>query len=182
MSRGDKNKSKFLSLVLRHKPQTIGLTLDQNGWAFVEELLSRMNAAGHPLTIEELKNIVDNNDKKRFAFSEDGKRLRASQGHSIDVELNLQALTPPPVLYHGTATRNIESIKQQGLIKGSRHHVHLSADIETARKVGMRYGAPVVLTINAKKMYEEGITFFQSENGVWLTDGVPPQYIVFTVG
>jgi putative RNA 2'-phosphotransferase len=179
MNNNDKTTSKFLSLILRHQPETIGLTLDENGWVNTDELLLKMNAHGHSLTLERLKTIVDNNDKKRFAFSEDLKRIRANQGHSIEIDLNLQEQTPPEILYHGTAERNIESIKQQGLEKGSRHHVHLSADTETARKVGMRYGKPVVLTVNAKSMYEQGYKFFQSENGVWLTDHVLPRYIRF---
>lgn len=150
MNTNDKTTSRFLSLILRHKPETIGLSLDENGWANTNELLNKMNAHGHSLTFEQLKVIVDKNDKKRFAFSEDYTSIRASQGHSIEIDLNLQEQMPPDTLYHGTAERNIESIKQQGLLKGSRHHVHLSADTETAKKVGMRYGKPMVLTIDAK--------------------------------
>lgn len=179
MNVNDKTTSKFLSLILRHKPETIGLALDENGWANTDEVLTKMNAHGHSLTLENLKSIVENNDKKRFAFSEDFSRIRASQGHSVEIDLNLLPKTPPNILYHGTAERNIASIQQQGLIKGSRHYVHLSADIETATKVGMRYGKPVVLTINAKAMHRQGIIFFQSQNGVWLTDHVLPQYIKF---
>jgi putative RNA 2'-phosphotransferase len=179
MSTNDKTTSKFLSLVLRHKPEIIGLTLDENGWTDTGELITKMNAQGHSITLEKLKAIVDSNDKKRFAFSEDYKRIRANQGHSIEVDLDLQEQIPPDILYHGTAEKNITSIKQQGLIKGNRHHVHLSADTETARKVGMRYGIPVILIIDAKRMYEQGFKFFRSENGVWLTDHVLPQYIQF---
>lgn len=179
MNVNDKTTSKFLSLILRHKPEAIGLTLDENGWASTNELLFKLHAHGHSLTLEDLKAIVGSNGKKRFAFSEDFSRIRASQGHSIEIDLNLQQQTPPHILYHGTAKKNMASIKQQGLIKGSRHHVHLSADAETAEKVGMRYGKPVVLTINAKEMHEHGIAFFQSQNGVWLTEQVLPQYIHF---
>jgi putative RNA 2'-phosphotransferase len=172
-----KASSKFLSLVLRHKPEAIGISLDENGWASTEELLSKTNANGHSLTLEELKEIVRTNDKKRFAFSEDFTRIGASQGHSVEVDLQLRTIAPPDVLYHGTAEKNIASIKQRGLLKGSSNHVHLSSDAATARKVGSRYGKPIVLTIDAKGMHEEGHQFFQSENGVWLTEQVPLQYI-----
>jgi len=181
MNANHKTTSKFLSLILRHKPGTIGLTLDHNGWASTEELLAKLAESGHATTIEELKAIVDNNDKKRFAFYEDYTRIRANQGHSVEIDLALQTAIPPDVLYHGTATRNMDSIKQHGLIKGSRHHVHLSADTETAKRVGMRYGHPVVLMINAKKMHEEGMAFYQSQNGVWLTESVLPEFIRFEV-
>jgi len=138
-----------------------------------------MTSNGHPLTLEELKGIVQSNDKKRFAFSEDLSKIRANQRHSVEVNLLLKQQIPPDLLYHGTAEKNIESIKRQGLLKGCRHHVHLSSDQHTARKVGIRYGKPVVLTIDAKAMSDEGCTFFQSENGVWLTEYVLAKYINF---
>lgn len=177
MSTSYKTTSKFLSLILRHKPEIIGLTLDENGWACTEDLLTKINASSRSLSLDELKELVDTNDKKRFAFSEDFSRIRASQGHSVDIDLNLKQQTPPDTLYHGTAEKNIQSIKQQGLLKGSRNHVHLSCDRDTARKVGLRYGKPVILTIDAKSMHEQGCRFFQSENGVWLTDYVLQEYI-----
>jgi putative RNA 2'-phosphotransferase len=177
MKDSDKNTSKFLSLILRHRPEIIGLSLDENGWANTEDLINKLNAHGHSLTLEQLVSIVDNNDKKRFALSENLLRIRANQGHSIEVDLNLQQQSPPGVLYHGTAERNVESIKRQGLLKGSRHHVHLSADKETARKVGMRYGKPVILIVDAANMNAEGYTFCCSDNRVWLTDHVPPAFI-----
>jgi putative RNA 2'-phosphotransferase len=174
-----KSKSKFLSLILRHKPETIGLQLDDNGWASVEELLSKSAGAGQPLTFEELKEVVSTNDKQRFAFSDDLSMIRANQGHSIRVDLKLEEKTPPGLLYHGTAIKNLDSIKENGLIKGQRHHVHLSVDKETALKVGIRHGKPVILTIAAMHMYQSGITFYKSENGVWLTDSVAVQFIEF---
>lgn len=170
--------SKFLSLVLRHNPQKIGLTLDPSGWVSVETLLAALAKHGHPLTRPQLEEIVSTNEKKRFAFNEDKTQIRASQGHSIPVELGYQAQPPPPLLYHGTATRFEGSIRKQGILKGDRHHVHLSADKETATKVGQRHGQPVVLTIDAPAMVSQGHVFLKSENGVWLTDHVPPQFLL----
>jgi putative RNA 2'-phosphotransferase len=175
-----KHKSKFLSLVLRHRPEVIGLELDENGWASVDELLAKMaSEAQKDFTFEELRYIVANNDKKRFAFSDDLRMIRANQGHSVKVDLSLKGKVPPGLLYHGTAIKNLESIRKAGLKKGQRHHVHLSADRDTAIKVGGRHGKPVVLTIAAMNMYQSGIPFFLSENGVWLTDHVPVQFIEF---
>lgn len=174
-----KATSKFLSFILRHQPEAIGLVLDENGWALTQDLLSKVNASGHSLTLEELKEIVHTNDKKRFAFSDDLSKIRASQGHSVKVDLQLERQTPPDILYHGTAEKNIEPIKQLELVKGSRHHVHLSADPQTAKKVGLRYGRPVVLKVNAKQMHEDGCMFYQSANGVWLTENVLPRYLRF---
>ena len=174
-----KKISKFLSLVLRHKPETIGLELDENGWASVEELLDKMNRDPYSLSFDDLKEVVETNDKQRFIFSEDYKQIRANQGHSIQVDLALEAQTPPGILYHGTAIKNLDSIKEKGLIKGSRHHVHLSADKKTALTVGGRHGKPVVLEVQAMNMYQAGMDFFLSENGVWLTDHVPPHFISF---
>jgi putative RNA 2'-phosphotransferase len=174
-----KNLSKFLSLVLRHQPQTIGLQLDENGWASTATLLQRLNAHGKQADLATLKEIVAQNDKQRFRFNEDFTQIRANQGHSIDIELALPPATPPDRLFHGTATKNIASIQEKGLLKGSRQHVHLSAQSETAIKVGQRHGTPIVLTIKTKEMAEAGILFYVSDNGVWLTDHVAARYIEF---
>ncbi|WP_338767157.1 RNA 2'-phosphotransferase [Massilia sp. METH4] len=172
--------SRFLSLILRHAPDTIGLSLDRNGWADVAELLATATAHGTPLTLETLRHVVAGNDKQRFAFSEDGLRIRASQGHSLrSVDLELAPAIPPAVLYHGTASRFITSIRQSGLKPGSRQHVHLSADRETAIKVGARYGVPVVLEVRAAELHTQGHVFYESDNGVWLTDAVPVRFIEF---
>lgn len=172
-----KHISKFMSLVLRHRPEEIGLQLDENGWANVQELIEKMNAKGAAATVEIINTVVETNDKKRFAFNEDKTMIRANQGHSIEVELNLTEQIPPDVLYHGTATKFLESILETGLQKQSRQHVHLSTTIETAKSVGGRHGKPVILTIDAKAMHGAGYKFFISENNVWLTDAVPVQYI-----
>lgn len=175
--------SKFLSLVLRHKPGTIGLSLDQGGWARVDELIVASKRSGVPLDERLLRKVVEQNDKQRFALSEDGLRIRASQGHSIPaVDLGLEPLAPPEFLYHGTATRFLKSIKRQGLVPGDRNQVHLSPDEGTAVRVGKRHGKPVVLTVRAGQMYANGFTFFLSANGVWLVEKVPVEYIVFPVG
>jgi putative RNA 2'-phosphotransferase len=171
--------SKFLSLVLRHKPATICLTLDENGWADTKELLAKINDNDFNLTFDELKTVVENSDKKRFLFSADFSKIRANQGHSIKVDLELTEKVPPEILFHGTADKNLKSIKEKGLIKGQRHHVHLSANNETAYKVGQRYGKPIILTIKSSLMHDQGIKFYQSENGVWLTDIVLPNFIEF---
>ena len=169
--------SKFLSLVLRHKPSTIGLSLDAAGWANVDELLARAAAANHSLSRALLEKVVETSDKKRFAFSEDGLRIRANQGHSVDVELGLPPLAPPARLYHGTASRFLDAILAEGLAKRQRHHVHLSESTETATAVGRRYGELVLLAVDAQRMSAEGFLFFRSENNVWLTDHVPPVYL-----
>ncbi len=171
--------SKFLSLVLRHKPETIGLSLDQGGWAQVDELLAVANRAGVSLDKELLQQVVEQNDKQRFAFNQDHLRIRANQGHSIPVVLDLESLLPPELLFHGTATRFITSIKRQGLIPKGRRHVHLSPDELTAVNVGQRHGKSIVLTIQASLMYEHGFQFYRSANGVWLTEKVPVEYIIF---
>lgn len=173
------NKSKFLSLVLRHKPDTIGIVLDRNGWVSVEELLAKSADYGVRFSRTELEEIVETNDKKRFAFSEDKTRIRANQGHSVAVELELEAAEPPEQLFHGTVERFLGSIRTDGLKKMNRHHVHLSKDKETAEKVGDRRGEAVILTINSGDMFKDGYPFYQSENGVWLTDAVPVKYINF---
>ncbi|WP_411877509.1 RNA 2'-phosphotransferase [Polaromonas sp. YR568] len=169
--------SKFLSLVLRHKPSTIGLVLDAAGWAEVDELLAKAASADHTLSRALLEEVVETSDKKRFAFSEDGLRIRANQGHSVEIELGLPPLAPPAMLYHGTASRFLDSILAQGLTKRQRHHVHLSESRETAVEVGQRYGPPVLLAVDAHGMSAEGFLFFRSENNVWLTDHVPPGYL-----
>lgn len=171
--------SKFLSLVLRHQPEKVGLTLDDEGWASVSELIAAFEGHGLSLTLEELEEIVRRNDKKRFSFSPDGTLIRANQGHTVRVELGYEPRQPPRILYHGTAERFLVSIRQQGLIKGQRHHVHLSDDTETARAVGGRYGKPVILRIESERMQGDGHVFFRSDNGVWLTERVPVEYIIF---
>ena len=174
-----KKISKFLSLVLRHQPQLIGLKLDEGGWAEVEELMTKSRSRQKDLDLETLKFVVDNNNKQRFSFSSDNKRIRANQGHSLEVDLGLVAQKPPEVLFHGTATRNIDSIKEKGLVKGKRQHVHLSTNEETARDVGKRYGVPGVLRVRAGQMHRDGIAFYLSENGVWLAESVPAVYFDF---
>ena len=171
--------SRKLSYILRHNPAEIGLQLDEQGWGSVAYILSKMKVAGEPLSRDVLQEVVTNNDKKRFAFNEDLTMIRANQGHSVTVELGYEAKKPPLVLFHGTASKNIESIKSQGLVRGSRHHVHLSADETTAKKVGQRHGSPVVLAIKAKAMHDAGHVFLLSENGVWLTDSVPMLFIKY---
>jgi putative RNA 2'-phosphotransferase len=174
-----KNSSKFLSLILRHSPETIGLNLDTNGWAMVDELLLKMAKQKHVLSKEALIEIVETNDKKRFVFSEDGSKIRANQGHSIDIDLNLTSQIPPEILYHGTVSKYLDSIKLEGLKKMNRQHVHLSKDLETAIKVGSRRGEAIILTIDTSTMLNNGLIFYLSDNGVWLTDHVPAQYIDF---
>lgn len=173
-----KKTSKFLSYVLRHHPELINLNLDENGWANVDELITKSKRDSYQgLTIEELNEIVETNDKKRFIFNEDKTRIRANQGHSIDINLALIPQKPPEFLYHGTAQSNIDSIFEKGIEKRNRQHVHLSQDIETATKVGMRHGKSVILTINTEKMFDDGIEFYLSENNVWLTNFVDIKYI-----
>jgi len=169
--------SKFLSLVLRHNPQKIHLTLDSQGWADVDALLAGMRRAGFVIDRPLLERVVAENDKKRFAFSPDGKRIRASQGHSIQVDLGLTPVLPPDRLYHGTATRFLASILEKGLLPGSRSHVHLSPDLSTARLVGSRHGIPVIFAVRAQQMQQNGHLFYISENGVWLTGPVPSIYL-----
>lgn len=170
--------SRFLSLVLRHDPGRAGVSLDPHGWVEIEALLAGCRRAGHHLTPERLREIVETNDKKRFALSPDGLRIRAQQGHSVDVDLALTAETPPELLFHGTVSRFLPAIRREGLRPMNRHHVHLSADRETARRVGARRGSPVVLTVDAARMHADGHRFGVSGNGVWLTDSVPPAYLL----
>lgn len=170
--------SKFLSLILRHNPAQIGLRLDPQGWANVTELIEKANQARkRPITLDDLKEVVANDNKQRYSFSPDGLSIRANQGHSINIDLGLQPLDPPAVLFHGTASRFLDSIMQQGLVSKSRQYVHLSTDVKTAITVGKRHGNPVVLTIDTQQMAADGLSFYLSENKVWLTDHVPVKYI-----
>lgn len=169
--------SMFLSMVLRHEPETIGIALDAQGWVDVEELISKSSAAGTPFTRQELQRVVDKSDKKRFTLSEDGCRIRAAQGHSVSVELGLLPQKPPATLFHGTATRFLASIMAEGLTPQSRQQVHLSADAVTARRVGKRHGKPAILQVYAQGMHARGHAFFIADNGVWLTDRVPPEFL-----
>jgi putative RNA 2'-phosphotransferase len=171
--------SKFLSLILRHEPERAGLKLGEAGWVGVDELLQAVNSHGVTLTLDQLKHIVATSDKKRFAFSDDGQRIRASQGHSIEVDLQYPPQTPPEILYHGTATRFLDSIRQHGLQKMERHDVHLSAETKVTVQVGGRHGRPALLTIRAGDMHRAGFAFRCSANGVWLVNHVPPQFIQF---
>lgn len=171
--------SKFLSLVLRHQPELVGLSLSEAGWVSVSDLLAACRQHGKAISLEQLQDVVADNDKKRFSFSDDGSFIRANQGHSVEIELGYEAASPPAKLFHGTAERFLASIKEQGLLKRNRHHVHLSADTETAIKVGQRHGKPVVLHVDAGKMQQDGFTFYLSTNGVWLTEHVPVPYLMF---
>lgn len=166
--------SKYLSLVLRHQPHAIGLQLDDAGWASLDELIAK---SGGRLNRELVLDVVAQNDKKRFALSEDGLFIRANQGHSINVDLGLEAVVPPDTLFHGTAERFVEAIRAEGLKAQSRQHVHLSPDRETAIKVGRRHGKPIVLNVAAGDMHAAGHKFYLSQNGVWLTDVVPPTFL-----
>ncbi|MGV3662034.1 MAG: RNA 2'-phosphotransferase [Prosthecobacter sp.] len=171
--------SKFLSLVLRHQPETAHITLDAAGWVSVDDLLAGCGKAGRAITREQLQHIVDTNAKKRFEFSADGTSIRASQGHSIEVDLGHEPQEPPTVLYHGTATRFLDAIRQHGLMKMQRHHVHLSGETKMTLEVGGRHGKPALLTILAAAMREAGHTFYRSTNGVWLVEHVPLEFIRF---
>ena len=168
--------SKFLARILRHQPQAAGLSLDPNGWADVDAVLSAVTAKHSRFSLEQLVHLVETNDKRRYELSEDRQRIRAAQGHSIPVDLALGPAKPPPILYHGTKVSAVPSVMRNGLLKGRRNHVHLSTDIETALAVGRRRpGTTAVLQIRSGDMAEH--RFFLSSNGVWLTDHVPPQYI-----
>ena len=174
-----KKTSKFLSLILRHRPEVIGIQLDENGWANVDELIEKVKQKGHPINREILDEVVATNNKKRFAFNDDGSKIRASQGHSIPVNLEMKPQKPPRPLYHGTASRFANSIRKQGLKSQSRNHVHLSVDRATAIDVGSRHGVPLILIIDTESMERDGIPFYLSANGVWLTEFVAPKYISF---
>lgn len=167
----------FISLILRHKPETIGITLDNHGWANVKDLITGINNSGRKIDMATLEEIVRTDNKGRYSFNENKTLIRANQGHSVPVDVELKEVAPPDALYHGTATKSLDSIKKQGIKSMSRLYVHLSADLETAIKVGDRHGNCVVLVINTKKMLEDGIKFYRSENGVWLTKHIDWQYV-----
>lgn len=172
----EKETSQFLSLILRHKPQVIGITLDEHGWADVAELIEGVNKT-HPLDFEGLKKIVAEDEKQRYSFNEDQTLIRANQGHSIPVDVELEKAVPPEYLYHGTGEKFCDSINAQGLIPKSRLYVHLSAETQTAVKVGSRHGKPVVYRVSSGLMNEQGYEFYRSVNGVWLTKKVPAEYL-----
>jgi putative RNA 2'-phosphotransferase len=169
------SKSKYLSMLLRHKPEQANLTMDADGWVAISQLITNTD-----ITLLELKEIVDTNEKKRFVVNTDYTKIRAAQGHSIEVDLKLSKKYPPHVLYHGTKTQFLDSIRKKGITKQNRNHVHLSKDIETAKDVASRRkGQSVLLIIDAYKMSHDSFRFYKSENGVWLTDEVPPKYFTY---
>ena len=173
-----KNTSKFISLILRHKPEVIGISLDEHGWADVEDLIAGVNRAeGHFLDMETLEEIVRTDEKQRYSFNEDHTLIRANQGHSISVDVELQERMPPVILWHGTGEKYVSSIDAQGLVPKSRLYVHLSSDIDTAKKVGSRHGKPVIYQIDCRKMTGDGFLFYLSANKVWLTKAVPAKYL-----
>lgn len=168
--------SRYLSLILRHKPEAAGITLDEHGWANVSELIAGVRRT-RPFDMEMLEEIVRTDEKQRYSFSDDKLLIRANQGHSIPVDVELPVAVPPEFLYHGTGKKYVSSIDAQGLLPRSRLYVHLSPDAETAKTVGSRHGQPVVYTVLSGKMAEDGITFYRSVNGVWLTKAVLPKYL-----
>ena len=168
--------SKFISRILRHEPEIIGITLDEHGWANVDELIAGI-AETRPFSMEMLEEIVRTDEKQRYSFNEDKTLIRANQGHSVPVDVELEQRTPPDVLWHGTGKKYVDSIDRVGLIPKSRLYVHLSADYKTAIKVGQRHGSPMVYQIDARRMSEEGYVFFRSVNGVWLIKAVPREYM-----
>ena len=171
------NLSKFIAYILRHNPSGVGIQLDKNGWANVAELIDGINKSGRKIDKTTLIQVVTEDEKMRFSFNADASKIRANQGHSIDVDIELDESSPPDTLYHGTATKYLNSIKQFGIQKRTRNYVHLSIDEYKAIKVGLRHGDPIVLTINSAAMYKDGYKFYLSANGVWLTDYVPVKYI-----
>ena len=173
--------SKFISLILRHKPEAIGITLDNHGWADVNELIEGVAKQNKGFNMTMLEEIVRTDNKQRYSFNDDKTKIRANQGHSVKVDVELEEKEPPSILYHGTATRFLGSITKQGLLPMSRLYVHLSKDMETATKVGTRHGSPVVLEVDAEKMYKDGYRFYLSDNGVWLTKEVPTIYLIDTI-
>lgn len=170
-------KSKWLSKHLRHSPERIGLHLEEGGWVSIEALLQAAKRNHLSLSRAELDEVVAGNDKQRFSFDSTNTKIRANQGHSVEVDLQLSSTEPPPVLFHGTGAQNSASILRSGLEKGRRHHVHLSTEVETARKVGSRHGKPLIFAVDAGQMWADGIEFFVSDNGVWLCDFVAPRYL-----
>ena len=175
MSDSRRNTSKYISLILRHKPEVIGITLDEHGWADVDALIEGVNQT-HPLNRKILEEIVAEDEKQRYAFNEDHTKIRASQGHSIPVDVELEEVIPPDILFHGTGEKYVSSIEKEGLIPKNRLYVHLSSDAETAYKVGSRHGRPVVYTIKSGLMHQDGYVFYRSANGVYLTKHVPVKY------
>ena len=173
---GLKETSKYISLILRHKPETIGITLDEHGWANVDELISGI-AKTHEMNMNILEEIVSTDEKQRYSFNDDKTKIRANQGHSIQVDVELEEMRPPEILWHGTGEKFTGSIDEQGLIPKSRLYVHLSKDEETAFKVGTRHGKPVLYIVKVKEMFKDGYKFFLSKNGVWLTKEVPVKYL-----
>ena len=172
-----KNISKFISKILRHRPEIIGIRLDEHGWADVDELIAGVSRAGHPgFDRKMLDEIVETNNKKRYSYSVDGRLIRANQGHSIPVDVELPKMTPPYVLWHGTGECFLSSIQEQGILKMGRLYVHLSLDEATAEQVGRRHGKPVLLRVDAGRMEADGYDFYYSVNGVWLTEIVPVGY------
>lgn len=169
--------SKYLSKYLRHAPHELGLTLQPGGWVSVDDLLAAAENNGFPIAYDELVDCVETSDKQRFSFDVSGELIRANQGHSVEVDLQLEEREPPETLYHGTVERFLPSILENGLIRGHRHHVHLSTDEETARKVGARRGKPIILAIDSARMRRDGHKFYLSANRVWLADSVSPQYL-----
>ena len=169
--------SKYLSKYLRHRPDSIGIQLAPGGWVPVSDLLDACQKHNFPIQLNELKEVVAQNDKQRFSFDSIGTHIRANQGHSIEIDLQLEAVIPPDILYHGTSIGAVDSILKEGISKMSRNHVHLSIDIQTAKKVGSRHGIPAILTVDAAVMYSDSYTFYCSENGVWLVDSVPQKYL-----
>lgn len=169
--------SKFLSKYLRHEPEALGLTLEPGGWVLIDDLLKGADMRGFPVSRKELLQVVAENDKQRFSVDETETKIRANQGHSTSVDLQLIEVAPPDLLFHGTVNKFLDSILFEGLKKMSRHHVHLSQDVETAAKVGERRGKPVILIVDSAKMSADGYQFQRSENGVWLVDHVPPRYL-----
>lgn len=172
-----KNIGKLMSLALRHNPAVLNLELDPQGWVPVDDLIKGIQSKGIRMDLERLTEIVETNDKKRYSFSDDKLKIRANQGHSISVDLGLEPIEPPYTLYHGTVGKFVTEILEKGLLRMSRQHLHLSHTKDTAVVVGSRRGRPVILKIKAKEMYEKGYDFYRSENGVWLTDHVPPEFI-----
>lgn len=169
--------SKFISLILRHQPEVINIKLDEKGWANVDELIDGINRKGYHIDFKILSEIVKNNNKQRFTFNDDQTKIRANQGHSIDVDVELEEVIPPDILYHGTSRKYVENIMKEGIKKQGRNYVHLSQDEKTAIIVGKRHGDPVVFQIDAKQMSMDGILFYQSKNKVWLTEYINPRYL-----
>jgi len=171
--------SKFLSLVLRHKPEVAGLALEEGGWVKVDDLIHGAKEAGVSLDRELLRFVVEESEKKRFSFSDDGQRIRANYGHSIPIHMDFEPIEPPEFLYHGTAVRFLESIQKNGIAPRGRQYVHLSPDEQTATETGRRHGVPIVLPVQSRFMHENGFHFYHTASGIWLTEKVPPEFVVF---